>query len=140
MIYVCSLIRQKMGKKMYLHEFHNNSKGNSHKAKFKSGKSEKWIKAVYQTFFPYAPREFRNWIDNIKDKHGNPLNQGKSQLCKKIDELFRSQQSAIYFCSVTTREDEIGDSYYDIQIPAEKISIPENMQFLIDDFNELMGI
>lgn len=140
MLYACTLIRQKMDEKMYLHEFFNNSKGSSSKAKFKKGKSEKWLKAVYEAIFPHDAREFSDWIGKVKETHGRPLNQGKSQSCKRIEEILDSQPSAIYFCSVNTREDEIGDSFYDIKIPAEKITIPENMQFLIDEFNDLIGI
>ena len=140
MLYACTLLRQKMGEKMYLHEFFNNSKGSSSKAKFKKGKSEKWLKAVYEAIFPHDAREFSDWIGKVKETHGRPLNQGKSQSSKRIEEILASQSSAIYFCSVNTREDEIGDSFYDIKIPAEKITIPENMQFLIDEFNDLMGI
>ena len=140
MLYACTLLRQKMGEKMYLHEFFNNSKGCSSKAKFKRGKSEKWLKAVYEAIFPNDAREFSDWIGKVRETRGRPLNQGKSQSSKRIEEIFDSQSSAIYFCSVNTREDEIGDSFYDIKIPAEKITIPENMQFLIDEFNDLMGI
>lgn len=140
MLYACTLLRQKMGEKMYLHEFFNNSKGYSSKTKFKKGKSEKWLKAVYETIFPHDPREFNDWIGKVKEAHGRPLNQGKSQSTKRIEELLDSQSSAIYFCAINTREDEIGDSFYDIKIPSEKIIIPETMQFLIEEFEDLMGI
>ena len=140
MLYACTLIRQKMGEKMYLHEFFNNSKGSSSKAKFKKGKSEKWLKAVYEAIFPHDARKFSDWIGKVKETHGHPLNQGKSQSSKLIEETLDSQSSAIYFCSINTKEDEIGDSFYDIKIPSEKISIPEDMQFLIDDFDDLMGL
>lgn len=138
MLYACTLIRQKMSEKMYLHEFFNNSKGGSSKTKFKKGKSEKWLKAVYEAIFPQDAREFSDWIGKVKEAHGHPLNQGKSQSSKRIEEILDSQPSAIYFCSVNTKEDEIGDSYYDIKIPSEKIIIPKEMQFLIDEFDNLM--
>ena len=140
MIYICSLLRLKMNEKMYIHEFFNNSKGNSTRTKFKRGHSEQWLKAVYDTIFPLDAREFKDWIGKIKETHGRPLNQGKSQSVKLVEQTLDSQSSAIWFCVVNTREDEIGDSYYDISIAPDNIKIPSNMQFLIDEFSELMGI
>ena len=140
MLYACTLLRQKMGEKMYLHEFFNNSKGSSINTKFKKGKSDKWLKAVYETIFPNDARNFSDWIDKVKQNHGRPLNQGKSQLSKRIEDILVSQSSAIYFCSVNTMEDEFGDSFYDIKIPSKQITIPENMQFLIDEFGYLMDM
>ena len=140
MLYACTLLRQKMGEKMYLHEFFNNSKGSSINTKFKMGKSDMWLKAVYETIFPNDARNFSDWIDKVKQNHGRPLNQGKSQLSKRIEDILDSQSSAIYFCSVNTMEDEFGDSFYDIKIPSKQITIPENMQFLIDEFGYLMDM
>ena len=51
-----------------------------------------------------------------------------------------SQSSGIYYCTIKTKEDEIGDSYYDIKIESDKITVPENMQFLLDEFYEMMNI
>lgn len=140
MLYICTLLRQKIGEKMYLHEFFNNSKGNSNLTRFKREHSEKWIQTVYETIFPHDVREFSEWIDKVRLGHGRPLNQGKSQSTKHIERILESEESSIYYCILNTKEDKIGDSYYEIRISPENISIPQNMQFLLDDFNDLMRI
>ena len=140
MLYVCTLLRKKIGEKMYLHEFYNNSKGTSRNTKFKRGKSVKWLRAVYDSIFPHDAREFSEWIQKVEEAHGRPLNQGKSQSTKVVEEAMKSQSSGIYYCTIKTKEDEIGDSYYDIKIEPDKITIPENMQFLLDEFYEMMNI
>lgn len=140
MLYLCTLLRQKMGEKMYLHEFYNNTKGDSSKAKFKKLMSDKWLKAVYDSIYPFDARDFKEWIGKVRSGNGRPMNQGKSQSSRQLEELFESHPSAIYYCTISTREDEVGDSFYDLKIPSNMITVPENMQFLIDDFEELMGI
>lgn len=139
MLYVCTLLRKKKGERMYIHEFFNNSKGNSAKARFRRGKSDKWLKAVYDAIFPFDAREFKEWIGMVNERRGHPLCQGKSQGNRLVVQTLDTQPSGAYYCTVKTKRDEISDSYYDINVSPREIIIPENLQFLLDDFDELMG-
>lgn len=138
MLYACTLLRKRIGEKMYLHEFYNNHKGKS--TRFKRNKSANWLNAVFNCLFPYKQRDFDEWKMNVEAKKARPLNQGKSQIARQLEELFETQPNAIYFSIVNTREDDLGDSFYDVMIAPERIIIPDEMQFLINEFEDLMGI
>lgn len=138
MLYLCTLLRKKIGEKMYLHEFYHNSKGQSHKSRFKRGTSTNWLKAVYDAIFPNDGRDYADWIE--KAKSGRPLHQGKTQSNSSIAKALGEENPGLYYCVVNTIEDEIGDSYYDIKISPENIIIPHELQFLLDRFDQLMGL
>lgn len=140
MLYACTLLRQKMGEKLYLHEFYNNDKGKSPLTRFHKEKSQKWLKAVYNCLFPCDLRDSINWIENVEKRRARPLNQGKSQIARRLENLFETQNTGIYYCAINTREDALGDSFYDVMIEPDKIIIPNEWQFLINDFKHLMGI
>lgn len=123
---------------MYLHEFYHNSKGQSHKSRFKRGTSTNWLKAVYDAIFPNDGRDYADWIE--KAKSGRPLHQGKTQSNSSIAKALGEENPGLYYCVVNTIEDEIGDSYYVIKISPENIIIPHELQFLLDRFDQLMGL
>lgn len=125
MIYACALLRQKMGQKMYRHEFINNSRGLSPETEFTREKAKPWIKKIYEFLFKNDSCEFAKWYSKLETNSGQPLNQGKSQINSKIKDNL--PESAVYFCKVNTKSDDLGDTYYDIQIPAEKITVPEEL-------------
>lgn len=140
MLYACTLLRQKMNEKMYLHEFYNNDKGRSPLARFKRQNSRRWLNAVYDSLFPHDTRDFRNWIENVENKRARPLNQGKSETTRHLAALLESQPAGFSHCAVNTREDALGDSYYDVMIEPERIILPDEMLFLINDFSDLMRL
>lgn len=137
MIYVCTLLRSKMGEKMYIHEFFNNSKGT--KSKFKRENSREWIQAIYRVLFANSDIDFDKWISNIINNNGRPLNQGKSQVNAKIDNALKdSQPNGIFYCILNTKKDSLSDSFYNMYLTPEDIIIPKELQFLIDQFEELV--
>ena len=139
MIYICTLLRKKVGENMYLHEFFNNSKGT--KSMFKRSKSHKWLEAVYNKIFPSTDKGFDNWIANVEEKSGRPINQGKTQASNAIERTLESRQpDGIYYCIMSTKKDRLGDSFYDIQIKSENIIVPEEMWALVDGFYDIMGM
>ena len=140
MIYVCTLLRAKLGEKLYLHEFFNNSKGL--KSKFQRKKSMCWLEKVFYTIYPSMHPPFEDWMQKIQDEKnpGRPLNQGKSQAVRKVQEALEEQPDGRYYCVIDTRSDANGDSYYNIRIKPENIMIPEKMQYLVDEFYDMMGI
>ena len=135
MIYICSLLRIKLGEHLYIHEFYNNSKGR--KSRFKRGSSRKWLKAAFEVLFPSMDRTFDEWIRNIETAKGRPLNQGKTQAANLIEVALDTQPDGIYYCTLYTKEDEAHDSYYHIRIKPEQIIVPQELSFLIDDFYEM---
>jgi hypothetical protein len=126
-----------MGEKMYIHEFFNNSKGT--KSKFKRENSREWIQAIYRVLFANSDIDFDKWISNIINNNGRPLNQGKSQVNAKIDNALKdSQPNGIFYCILNTKKDSLSDSFYNMYLTPEDIIIPKELQFLIDQFEELV--
>lgn len=140
MLYVCTLLRHIMGEKMYIHEFIHNTKGKSAKTRFQRKNSQRWLKAVYDTLYPYEARDFNQWYRSLETRKGSPLSQAKTQSDKQVEQALEPYPSAVYFCTTNTKEDKLGDSYYDIKIDPKRIIIPEEMQFLIDEFYDLVGL
>ena len=138
MLYICTLLRLKIGENMYLHEFFNNSKGRH--SKFKRANSRAWIKAVFDTIFPTKERDFEEWIGKIESANGRPLNQGKTQASKHIEKALDSQPDAIYYCILRTKEDKAGDSFYHMNISPKNIIIPQELSFLVDHFYDMIGL
>ena len=140
MIYICTLLRAKLGEKLYLHEFFNNSKGT--KSKFQRKKSMPWLEEVFYTIYPSMQPPFEEWMQKIQDEKnpGRPLNQGKSQAARKVQEALEGQPDGRYYCVIDTKSDSNGDSYYNIRIKPDNIMIPEKMQYLVDEFYDMMDI
>ena len=137
MIYICALLRAKLGERMYIHEFYRNSRGR--KSRYNRAKSRVWLQAVYETVFPSRDRYFDEWIENVENHNGHPLNQGKAQATKLIDDtLMQSHPDGIYYCILNTKSDELGDTFYEIRISPENIIIPKEWAHLVDKFNEMM--
>lgn len=128
MIYACALLRQKMGQKMYRHEFINNSRGLSPETEFTRETAKPWIKKIYEFLFKNDSCEFAKWYSKLETNSGQPLNQGKSQINSKIKANL--PKSAVYFCQVNTKSDDLGDTYYDIQISPENIILPKEFVYI----------
>ena len=139
LIYICTLMRNKIGEKLYHHEFFNNSKGKTSKLKQKN--TARWTRAVYNTLFPGNVSDFDTWINNIERAHGRPLHQGKSQANRTIKgDLASEPDTVVHHCVIDTRHDTNGDSYYNVDIDADSITLPESLERLVDDFYEIVGI
>jgi len=137
MLYMCTLLRTKIGEKMYIHEFFNNSKGKFSRLKKQS--SRVWLKAVFETIFPNREREYKEWVGKIEAKNGRPLNQGKTQANNLIKRTLEDEPKAVPSCVLNTNHDKLGDSFYHIDIKAENIIVPNELSFLVDKFYEMTG-
>ena len=137
MVYICTLLRRKLGESMFIHEFYNNSKGRN--SKFSRPRSRAWLKAVFNAIFPSMDRSFEEWIETVESKKGRPLNQGKAQASSLIQRILDSQPEGISYCVLDTKVDEAGDSYYYIGIKPENIIVPQELSYLVDEFYEMTG-
>lgn len=135
MIYVCTLLRKVKNEKLYRHEFLNNSKG--YNSKFQRKTSRSWFNDVFNTLFPSMDKDFSDWYLNIQSNSGHALSQGKSQINSLIQkELAVNNADGIYYSIINISTDDNNDTYYDVFIKPEHITIPENMLFLVEQSNE----
>lgn len=133
MLYICTLLRMKMGEKLYIHEFRNNEKGKN--SKYQKATSEKWLKQSYEIIFPEGERsqDFIYWIKKVA-VDGQPLNQAKAQASKKITKLLPKETGADQYCRIQT-ELKKGDSYYYILLEPDEIIVPDEMKYLLNGVN-----
>ena len=127
MVYVCTLIRQKLGEHMYLHEFFRNGKGRY--CKFTKNGSEEWLKKVYNLLFKHPARDFSDWMARVDDteNRGRSINQGKSQINAYIKDRLKAFELDVSEMPIIDKmKDEHQDSYYTTYLQPEDIEIPED--------------
>ena len=127
MVYVCTLIRQKLGEHMYLHEFFRNGRGRY--CKFTKNGSEEWLRDVYNLLFHYPARDFSDWMRKVEDieNRGRSINQGKSQINAYIKDRLKAFELDVSEMPIIDKmEDEHKDSYYTTYLQPEDIEIPED--------------
>ena len=127
MVYVCTLIRQKLGEHMYLHEFFRNGRGRY--CKFTKQGSKEWLRDVYNLLFNHPARDFSEWMERVDDSEnrGRSINQGKSQINAYIkDRLNAFELDVSEMPIIDKMEDEHQDSYYTTYLQPEDIEIPED--------------
>lgn len=133
MLYICTLLRIKMGEKLYIHEFRNNKKGKD--CKFQKESSKNWFEKAYELIFPLGERtdDFKNWIKKVETSH-RPLSQAKSNAAVKIENLLPIDSGAEYFCKIETEIKPL-ESYFYVLLEPDEIIVPKEMQFLLDGVN-----
>ena len=138
MIYVCTLLRAKIGERMYLHEFYNNGKGRG--CRFQRQQSKEWLRKVFYTLYPSMDKDFDKWLAKIDNDRGHTLNQGKSQAAKTVMKALDSQPNGRYYCVIDTESDDNNDSYYNLRINPDHISIADELQDLVAKCYTTMGV
>ena len=131
MVYFCTLMKQKMGKwfsrDFFKHIFIDSNK-NSPKHK-----EVLWIEKVYRTIFPGANKNFKKWYDDMKSGSCHGVSQGKGAAVRVIGKnLVHINTKACYYCSIHSQEISNDESYYYIDIPAENITLSQNLLSLVE--------
>ena len=129
MVYICTLLKQKMGSHLYRTAFKRPFPDkNSH---IKRHKDVIWLEQVYQTLFPGAPVDFNSWYPEMQKNSCQFINQGKSEAGRKIKTHLYDLPNAVSFCMIETFKKE--PTYFFIDIPADCIYIPDELEDLITD-------
>lgn len=143
MIYVCALLRQKKGERLYLHEFYRNSKGR--KSKYTRESSQVWLKGVYDTLYSNSSKDFAAWERGVRNVRlnrktgeelscgamGHGLAQAVSHLRRNIKITLAEWPEVAAMCTVATSQDENKDTFYGLGIEPDMIVLPEEL-----DMNE----
>ena len=129
MVYICTLLKQKMGTHLYRTAFKKPLPDKN--SLIKRHKDVIWLKQVYEKLYPGAPVDFDNWYPDMQKNSCQFINQGKSESVRRIKACLYSFQDALPFCIVETCKKE--PSYFFIDIPADCIIIPKEMEELIND-------
>jgi hypothetical protein len=127
MVYICTLLQQKMGSHLYRMVFKRSLPNKN--SYVKRHKDVIWLEQVYKTLFPGAPNDFDCWYQEMQKNHCQFINQGKSESARKIKRYLYNYKDAIPFCVVETCKKE--PTYFFIDIPSENIIVPKELEDLI---------
>ena len=134
-IYVCALIRRKLGLNTYRHEFVNNSRGK--RSPIRRDQTIGWLKELYAALFNGKVERLYNMLTTGLNNTGE-LDNAKSRANRFIKEsLLESQSDAIHDCSLHLEYDDLGDSYYDLPLDPSRIILPTKLQRFADNFYEM---
>ncbi len=126
MVYVCTLLKQKMGTHLFRTAFKRSLPGkNSYVGRHAD---VKWLEQVYRLLYPLPTIPFDTWYIKMQKNSCHEINQGKSNSIRIIKEKLKKFPYAIEYCSILTAVDENQNTYYHLDIPAERIIIPEELQ------------
>lgn len=142
MIYVCTLLRRKMGERMFSHDFYRVPRGRRH-----CGVSQEWLKRVYDMLFPVKSKDYRDWERSLRNvpwssrlgrevcregaAWGHNLANGVSRVRSEIKKTLSGCMGALDLCSVSSDKDECGMSFYGLKIAPENIIIPKEFEGLL---------
>lgn len=128
MIYVCTLLRQKMGKRLYKKEFRRSIDSKNR------DENLRWMRSVYRRTY-LGDTDFDVWYQKLydyktyKDHH---LNQSVSTIRKALKKLHEDIGTILYYVNLSTQDPNTQKSYYFIDIPAENIIVPKELEDLVD--------
>ena len=127
MVYICTLLKQKMGTHLYRSAFKRSMVEKN--SLVKRHEDIIWLEQVYKTLFPGTPEDFKTWYKDMQENSCHYINQGKAEACRKIKKYLVKHQNATPFCIIETCKDE--ETYYNIDVPAENIIVPAELEDLI---------
>ena len=127
MVYICTLLKQKMGTHLYRSAFKRSMVEKN--SLVKRHKDIIWLEQVYKTLFPGTQEDFKTWYKNMQENSCHYINQGKAEACRKIKKYLVKHQNATPFCIIETCKDK--ETYYNIDVPAENIIVPAELEDLI---------
>ena len=129
MVYICTLLKQKMGLKLERAAF---KKPLPAKGSFAKKDDEViWLENVYHKLFIGNDEDFETWYPKMKVSSCHAINQGKSASNRAIKAHLFDFPNSIYYCSIRTLGKRNENSYFSLDIPAENIKVPEELNSLI---------
>ena len=127
MVYICTLLKKKMGTHLYRSAFKKSLSENIPRAN--RDKDVIWMEQVYKTLYPGATEDFKCWYLNMQKNSCQFINQGKGAASRKIIDILVNHQNATPFCIIETCKNE--PTYYNIDVPAENIIVHKDLEDLI---------
>lgn len=119
MVYLCTLLKAKVGETFPRKVFCNT----------KSSSELTWLERVYRKVFSARHNEFAEWHTRVGENSCQAINQGKSNVQRDIRKhLSERFADALFYCNINL--DRSQSAYY-INLPSERITIPEELADLL---------
>ena len=129
MVYICTLLRHRIGDKLFREYFRLPL---AFKQKLgKEGSYLLWIEQVYQKLYPGASVGFDDWYQKMQLDSCRFINQGKSESARVINRCLVNHPTAIYYCCIQKGQTEGRDTFYYFDLPAESIVVPSDFEDLL---------
>ncbi len=124
MVYLCTLLQAKVGKK-----FHRKVFLNTHIDNLSKSPELSWLEKVYCRIFMANRTDFKKWHSKAGKNSCQAINQGKSKVQRDIRKhLSKRFADALFYCNINL--DKSNSAYY-VNLPSERIKIPEELAELI---------
>jgi hypothetical protein len=129
MVYICTLLRQRMGTFLFREIFKKPLLSKT--VGVKRHEDLLWIERVYHKLYPSASIDFDDWYKTMKEDSCQFINQGKSASAREINKCLTNYPNAIYYCCVQKGQTEQRNSYYYFDLPVENIIVPSELEELL---------
>lgn len=124
MVYLCTLLQAKVGARFRRRVFLSTLTNNLNPSPELS-----WLERVYRKVFSASHNEFAKWHTRAGEDSCQAINQGKSKVHRDINEhLSERYADALFYCNINL--DKSNSAYY-INLPSERITIPEELADLL---------
>ena len=126
MVYIATLLKHKMGKRLYAHELHNNSAGNSGVREV----AKQWLKKIYTTIISPDNSSFEKWIESVRERAnaGRRLNNAISRTKHIITKGLEAYPDARYYSLMVSHRDSEKGVYYTLNCAPDDIIICGELQ------------
>ena len=110
MLYISTLLRHKMGRKLYAHELRNNSAGTNGGRKI----TKQWLKKIYTTIISPKFADFDKWMESISnvDGKGGKLYNAVAGTKRHIKSGLNLYPDALYYCVLNSEPSPADGTYY----------------------------
>jgi hypothetical protein len=131
MVYICTLLKQKMGS-IFSRDFFKHALVAPH-LNTPRHKDVQWLEKVYRTLYPGANKDFHDWYKGMKKGSCHGVSQGKAAAVRIVGKnIIRLNAKACYYCAIQTQELTNDESYYYLAIPSENITLSKELMTIVD--------
>lgn len=127
MVYIAALLRHKMGKRLYIHEFRNNNTAGTSGAR---ESAKHWFKKIYTTITRLENSEFEKWMDSISSvkNAGKKLNTAASSSKRVVKESLEMYPDALYYSLLISERSATDGAYYTFNCSPNDIIVCGELQ------------
>lgn len=128
MVYICALLKRKMGTCLYRNVFKRPIP--SKKSIMSRHEDIVWLNRVYRTLYLGVNVDFDTWYDNMKGNSCHYINVGISKSRSVVESCLINHSNAIYYCELKKGKDN-GSVFYYFNIPADQIIVSDELESLL---------
>lgn len=126
MVYISTLLKKKMNTHLMRDSFKKNV---SNSPITKRHADVLWLAGVYEQLFPGISEGFDTWYNKSKQNSCHAISQGKGHANRSIMTYVGSDfPEAVRYCQLQTKDEKNKNCYFDIDVPAKDIILPEEFE------------